>query len=67
MCLASWPADLLRNRDSCCQPLVALRNCGNLEQEQTMMTIVLTYMLGFLFVVATVLVVMVKTIAHRNR
>jgi hypothetical protein len=43
------------------------RNCGNLKKEQTMLTIVLIYMLGFLVVVATLLAVMIKTIAHPNR
>jgi hypothetical protein len=43
------------------------RNCGNLKKEQTMLTIVLIYMLGFLVVVATVLAAMIKTVAHPNR
>ncbi|MBU7438032.1 hypothetical protein KRI00_12310 [Paraburkholderia fungorum] len=43
------------------------RNCGNLKKEQTMLTIVLIYVLGFLAVVATVLAAMIKTVAHPNR
>jgi hypothetical protein len=38
-----------------------------LKEEQTMLTIVLIYMSGFLAVVATVLVAMIKTMALPNR
>lgn len=59
--------DLLCNRGPCGQPVVAAAIAAYLKEEQPMMTIVLIYMSGFLVVVATVLVAMIKTLAHPNR
>lgn len=51
----------------CCQPEVAAAIAAYLQEEQTMLTIVLIYMSGFLVVVASVLVAMIKTVAQPNR
>jgi hypothetical protein len=59
--------DLPRNRSPFCQPVVAAAIAAYPKEEQTMMTIVLIYTSGFLAVVATVLVAMIKTVAHPNR
>jgi hypothetical protein len=59
--------DLLRNRGSWCQPVVAAAIAASLKELQPMLTIVLIYMSAFLVVVATVLVAMIKTVARPNR
>jgi hypothetical protein len=46
---------------------VAAAIAAYLQEEQTMLTIVLIYMSGFLVVVASVLVAMIKTVARPNR
>jgi hypothetical protein len=46
---------------------VAAAIAAHLQEEQTMLTIVLIYMSGFLVVVASVLVAMIKTVARPNR
>ncbi|MFL9913516.1 hypothetical protein [Paraburkholderia sp. RL17-337-BIB-A] len=65
--LAAQAVGLLRNRSPFCQPVVAAAIAAYPKEEQTVMTIVLIYTSGFLAVVATALVAMIKTITRPNR